>query len=60
MLEYTWPTYLKCIINNWSFSCSTNNSPLGEVEWAIDPWPLRAKGQLANCFSITQLVGQEK
>ena len=20
------------------------NSPLGEAEWAIDPWPLRAKG----------------
>ena len=21
-----------------------NNSPWGEAEWAIDPWPLRAKG----------------
>ena len=20
------------------------NSPRGEAEWAIDPWPLRAKG----------------
>jgi len=24
-----------------------SNSPWGEAEWAIDPWPMRAKGLIA-------------
>ena len=43
------------LFNNYTRSPKglRGNSPWGEAEWAIDPWPL-----WANC--ITQLVGQKK
>ena len=39
-------TQLQVIINNKTRSPKglRVNSPLGEAKWAIDPWPLRAKG----------------